>query len=94
MAINVVASLSKGQRVLITGNLRVRDWESGDRAGTTVEVDADAIGHDLSYGSSVFTRAVAAVSEPADDDIAAVTGPVAVEVDGTIVAITEHITPA
>lgn len=94
LAINVVGSLSKGQRVLITGSLRVRDWESGDRAGTTVEVDADAIGHDLSYGSSVFTRAVDVVSESADDDTAAVTGPVAVEVDGTIVAVTEHIIPA
>ena len=60
LATNVVGSISKGQRVVVSGRLRVRDWESGDRAGTTVEIDADAIGHDLSWGSAVFTRSVAA----------------------------------
>lgn len=59
LAINVVGSVNKGQRVVVSGKLRVRDWESGDRAGTTVEVDADALGHDLSWGTSVFTRSVA-----------------------------------
>ena len=59
LAINVVGSVNKGQRIVVSGKLRVRDWESGDRAGTTVEVDADALGHDLSWGTSVFTRSVA-----------------------------------
>ncbi len=67
LAINVVGSVNKGQRVVVSGKLRVRDWESGDRAGTTVEVDADAIGHDLSWGTSVFTRSVAStVANDAD----------------------------
>ncbi|HEY4151783.1 MAG TPA: single-stranded DNA-binding protein [Pseudolysinimonas sp.] len=67
LAINVVGSVNKGQRIVVSGKLRVRDWESGDRAGTTVEVDADAIGHDLSWGTSVFTRSVAsAVANDAD----------------------------
>ncbi len=58
LAINVVGSVAKGQRIVLTGQLRVRDWESGERTGTTVEVDTDAIGHDLSWGTSVFTRSV------------------------------------
>ncbi|MEO6533857.1 MAG: single-stranded DNA-binding protein [Pseudolysinimonas sp.] len=67
LAVNVVGSVNKGQRVVVTGKLRVRDWESGDRAGTTVEVDADALGHDLAWGSSVFTRSVAStVANDAD----------------------------
>jgi single-strand DNA-binding protein len=67
LAINVVGSVNKGQRIVVSGKLRVRDWESGDRAGTTVEVDADAIGHDLAWGTSVFTRSVAAtVANDAD----------------------------
>jgi single-strand DNA-binding protein len=67
LAINVVGSVNKGQRVVVSGKLRVRDWESGDRAGTTVEVDADAIGHDLAWGTSVFTRSVAStVANDAD----------------------------
>lgn len=56
LAINVVGSVAKSQRVLVTGTLRVRDWQSGDRAGTTVEIDAQHIGHDLAWGTSVFTR--------------------------------------
>jgi len=67
LAVNVVGSVNKGQRVVVTGKLRVRDWESGDRAGTTVEVDADALGHDLAWGTSVFTRSVAStVANDAD----------------------------
>ena len=67
LAINVVGSVTKGQRVVVAGRLRVRDWESGDRAGTTVEVDADALGHDLAWGTSVFTRSVAStVANDAD----------------------------
>ena len=30
----------------------VRDWEAGEQKGTSVEIDADAIGHDLLWGTS------------------------------------------
>jgi single-strand DNA-binding protein len=67
LAINVSASIVKGDRIVTTGRLRVRDWESGDRAGTTVELDADALGHDLSWGTTAFTRTIAtAVAEAAE----------------------------
>jgi single-strand DNA-binding protein len=59
LATNAVTSIDKGQRIVVTGKLRVRDWQTGDRAGTTVEIDAEALGHDLAWGSSVFTRSVA-----------------------------------
>lgn len=58
LAINTAGSVSKGDRVIVSGVLRVRDWDNGERAGTSVEIEADAIGHDLSWGSSVFTRTV------------------------------------
>jgi single-strand DNA-binding protein len=58
LASNAAASLSKGQRVVVTGRLRVRDWASDERTGTNVEVDADALGHDLSWGTAVFTRTI------------------------------------
>ena len=57
LAVNVVGSVVKGQRVVVVGRLRIRDWESGDRSGTTVEVEAEIIGHDLRWGEAVFTRA-------------------------------------
>jgi single-strand DNA-binding protein len=58
LADNVLASLRKGQRVVVTGRVRIRSWESGERTGMTVEVDADAIGHDLVWGRSTFERRV------------------------------------
>ncbi|MEY4741472.1 MAG: hypothetical protein RL672_222, partial [Actinomycetota bacterium] len=58
LAINASGSVSKGDRVLVAGKLRVRDWENGERSGTAVEVEAESIGHDLSWGSSNFTRTV------------------------------------
>jgi len=58
LAINSAGSVSKGDRVMVAGKLRVRDWDNGERAGTSVEVEADSLGHDLCWGSSVFTRTV------------------------------------
>lgn len=58
LAINVAGSINKGERIIVTGKLQVRDWDNGERAGTSVEIEADAIGHDLTWGTSVFTRTV------------------------------------
>lgn len=88
LAVNAATSISKGQRVVVTGRLRVREWANGEKTGTNVEVEADALGHDLAWGTSVFTRSVAAsqagASEVSSDvdapsDRAAVLGD---EVDG------------
>src|SRR6478609_8532617 len=49
-------SLHKGDRVLLTGRLKVRHWENGERRGTSVEIDAEAIGHDLLWGNSTFQK--------------------------------------
>ncbi len=66
LAINLVGSIQKGERVVATGRLRIRDWTAGEKAGTAIEVDADAIGHDLSWGTSTFVRSIsAAVADPA-----------------------------
>jgi single-strand DNA-binding protein len=56
LAINTALSISKGDRVTITGILRVRDWDNGERAGTSVEIESITIGHDLNFGHTVFTR--------------------------------------
>ncbi|MGN6324731.1 single-stranded DNA-binding protein [Pseudolysinimonas sp.] len=59
LATNAVGSIAKGQRVLVTGRLRVREWQTDDKRGTNVEIDAEALGHDLSWGTAVFTRTIA-----------------------------------
>jgi single-strand DNA-binding protein len=61
LANNVANSLEIGNHVVLTGRLRVRNWTSGDRRGTAIEVDVDSIGHDLAFGVSHFTRLKAAV---------------------------------
>lgn len=62
LAANASLSLVKGQRVIVTGRLRLRDWEKGDRKGIAIEVEADAIGHDLTWGTAHFQRNTVAVS--------------------------------
>jgi len=58
LAVNAHASINKGDRVIVSGNLRIRDWDNGSSSGTSIEVEADSLGHDLSWGNSVFTRTV------------------------------------
>jgi single-strand DNA-binding protein len=58
LAINASTSIAKGERIVATGKLRVRDWDNGERAGTSVEIEADHLGHDLFWGTSSFTRTV------------------------------------
>jgi single-strand DNA-binding protein len=65
LAVNAAASISKGDRVVVHGRLRVRPWETGEKSGTAVEIDADAIGHDLSWARTEVTRTAA--SRQADD---------------------------
>jgi single-strand DNA-binding protein len=66
LAQNVVASLESGQHVLVTGRLRVRQWESGERSGTAVELEAEAVGHDFTWGTGVFTKVLPPTSPTVD----------------------------
>lgn len=62
LAENGIASLRKGDRVLVSGKLKVRDWDNGVKSGTDVDIEADAIGHDLRWGTSRFARPEAPAS--------------------------------
>ena len=44
-------SLHRRERVVLTGRLRVRNWDTGEKRGTSVDIDIDAIGHDLLFGT-------------------------------------------
>lgn len=63
LAANARDSLHKGDRIVATGRLRLRQWKTADKQGTTAEIDADAIGHDLTWGTSTFVNAFAAKAE-------------------------------
>ena len=56
LADHAFESLRKGDRVILTGRLRLREWENGERKGTAIEIDAEAIGHDLLWGTTTFVK--------------------------------------
>ncbi|WP_421106299.1 single-stranded DNA-binding protein [Streptomyces sp. NEAU-S77] len=66
LAANVAASVSLGEPLLVHGTLRVRErekeregageGESGPKRWITAEIDAAAVGHDLTRGTSAFRR--------------------------------------
>lgn len=56
LAINAKASINKGDRIVVSGSLFVRDWDNGTSSGTSVEIEADTIGHDLVWGTTDFVR--------------------------------------
>lgn len=72
LAMNVVGSVQKGDRVLVTGRLRIRDWGDGDRKGVNIDLDADALGHDLNWGTAAFTRSIHSAEVDAGVEAAAV----------------------
>ncbi|KDA05525.1 single-stranded DNA-binding protein [Microbacterium sp. CH12i] len=57
LADHAKASLRQGDGVIITGRLKVREWETAGRKGVSVDVEAEAIGHDLRWGASAFMKA-------------------------------------
>ncbi|MDO8338955.1 MAG: single-stranded DNA-binding protein [Microcella sp.] len=65
---HVASSVHKGERVIVSGRVRIRDWESGEKNGTTIEIDAEAVGHDLTWGRASFTRSVI-VGRSSDDRV-------------------------
>lgn len=56
LAVHAKDSFAKGDRVIVSGRLRVRSWESGEKSGTSVDIDADALGHDVRWGVSTFRK--------------------------------------
>jgi single-strand DNA-binding protein len=68
LAINSASSISKGDRIVVSGRLKVRDWDNGERSGTSVEIEADCLGHDLVWGTTQFSRTVLVREDPEDDE--------------------------
>ena len=56
LADHCAKSLVKGDPIIVFGRLRLRAWEKDEKRGTSVEVDAVAVGPNLALGTSAFTR--------------------------------------
>ncbi|MGH8837123.1 MAG: single-stranded DNA-binding protein, partial [Actinomycetes bacterium] len=67
LADNVLSSLSKGDPVVVSGRIHVRAWKNAEREGITVEIEAGAVGHDMSRGTSAFRRKEPEPPEPVVD---------------------------
>ena len=64
---NVYKSLKRGEPVLVHGRQRVNQFVRADNSlGTTVEIDAYHVGHDLGRGTSAFTKVAQAQFDDQD----------------------------
>ena len=59
LAGNIGCSIKKGQRVIVMGRLKMRSWEHDGRIYHVAEIDAESVGHDLTWGSANFIRTAA-----------------------------------
>lgn len=76
---NAAASLSKGDRVMVTGRLEVRQYDKSDGSkGTSVDVIADEIAVSLKFATVAVTRtprSSSSVGQPASVSAGAVNEP-------------------
>ncbi|WP_156366454.1 single-stranded DNA-binding protein [Microbacterium sp. No. 7] len=56
LAEHALVSFHKGQRVIVAGRFRLREWEANGRQGREAEIEADALGHDLLWGTTAYAR--------------------------------------
>ncbi|MEU2224809.1 single-stranded DNA-binding protein [Streptomyces sp. NPDC018347] len=58
LAVNVAACVEVGQPVVVQGRLKVRtETREGQQQWASADIDAVALGHDLSRGTALFQRA-------------------------------------
>ncbi|MER5466158.1 single-stranded DNA-binding protein [Streptomyces sp. NPDC002668] len=60
LAANLAGSVSVGEPLLVHGRLKVREEERDGKRRTFVDIEAVAVGHDLTRGTSAFRRVVKA----------------------------------
>ncbi len=56
LAENTAQSVHKGEHLIVHGRLRIKSWSADGREGTNVDIEAEALGHDLVWGTAVFSR--------------------------------------
>ncbi|MFF2544570.1 single-stranded DNA-binding protein [Kitasatospora sp. NPDC058063] len=64
LAVNLIGSLAKGDPVLVSGRLRVREWADGEVKRSRAEIDARSVGHDLTRGTTAFRWAAGVRGQP------------------------------
>lgn len=72
LASNVATSLRKGEAIVVTGRLQVREYEDREgRRRLAVDIEADTVGHDMSRGVTHFLRTRPTATDGQPDGVAA-----------------------
>lgn len=72
LAGNIGCSVKKGQRIIVVGKLKLRQWERDGKIYHVAEIVAESVGHDLMWGSANFIRTTSGTnpqSTPAAPDV-------------------------
>jgi single-strand DNA-binding protein len=56
LAVHAAGSLAKGDPVVVHGRITMRDWATETKSGRDVEINADHLGHNLRFGTSLFRK--------------------------------------
>ena len=56
LALNVIQSIRKGDGVIVQGKLKIREWKTDEKSGTSVEIEASHVGPDLNRGTAEYRR--------------------------------------
>lgn len=69
LGMNAHASLRKGDPVVVHGRVTINTWQRADESwGSSAEIEAISLGHDLTYGTTAYTKAGrSAVEEGAEE---------------------------
>jgi single-strand DNA-binding protein len=68
LAVNLAATAVKGQHLVVHGKIAIREWAKDDKKGVTADVDAVAIGLDLTFGAAKYLHSETAGNADAEDD--------------------------
>ena len=57
LAANIAVSVRRGHPVTVHGKQRITSWQADDGSTrNSVEIEADAVGHDLTFGTTAFAK--------------------------------------
>lgn len=66
LAPNVMASVHKGDAVIVAGRLRIREWtDDNGKSGRSAQIVAEAVGHNLRFGTAKWARNIRNGARPA-----------------------------
>ncbi|HEV7950444.1 MAG TPA: single-stranded DNA-binding protein [Glaciihabitans sp.] len=68
LAVNLAETVVKGQHLVVHGKIAIREWTKDDKKGLTADVDAVAIGLDLSFGAAKYVHSETIGSADTEDD--------------------------